>query len=162
MNADDTAQSLRRLLDREEIAEVIHAYCYHFDRAEAEEVLALFAPGATVDYGPDVPTMTGAEEIGPMVSKGLAEFFAATSHHVSNISIRFDGPDRASSRCYLYAWHRYRDGRPESELWGQYHHDFRRIEGRWRIFGLVLRAAGSRDFHRSRMHPIGRRGAGPG
>lgn len=158
---DDDARSLARLLDKDEIAEVIHAYCFHFDRAEAEEVVALFAPDATVDYGPDVPTLTGTKEIGAMVSKGLAEFFAATSHHVSNIVIRFDGPDRARSVCYLYAWHQYRDGRPESELWGQYHHEFRRVSGRWTISGLVLRAAGSRDFHRARMHPIGRRTSGP-
>jgi ketosteroid isomerase-like protein len=155
----DDARSLERLLDKAEIADVIHAYCYHFDRAEADEVLALFAPDATVDYGPDVPTMTGAEEIGPMISRGLASFFAATSHHVSNVTIRFTGPDAAQSVSYLYAWHRYQDGRPNSELWGQYHHEFRRTSEGWRISGLVLRAAGSSNFHRDSMHPIGRKDA---
>jgi ketosteroid isomerase-like protein len=155
----DDARSLERLLDKAEIADVIHAYCYHFDRAEADEVLALFAPDATVDYGPDVPTMTGAEEIGPMISRGLASFFAATSHHVSNVTIRFTGPDAAQSVSYLYAWHRYQDGRPNSELWGQYHHEFRRTSEGWRISRLVLRAAGSNNFHRDSMHPIGRKDA---
>jgi ketosteroid isomerase-like protein len=154
----DDARTLEGLLDKAEIADVIHAYCFHFDRAEAEEVLALFTPDATVDYGPDVETMTGVEALRAMVTRGLAEFFAATSHHVSNIVIRFDGPDRAQSVSYLYAWHRYVDGRPDSELWGQYHHDFRREAGRWRIARLRLCAAGAKDFHRERMHPIGRRG----
>ena len=157
MTNDDSARRLERLVDEAEIAEVVHAYCYHFDRAEADEVLALFAPDATVDYGPEVPTLRGTDEIGAMVAAGLKDFFAATSHHVSNFMIRFDGPDAARSMCYLYAWHRYRDGRPESELWGQYHHEFRRLSGRWKISALVLRAAGSRDFHRAEMHPIGRR-----
>jgi ketosteroid isomerase-like protein len=159
MSATDSMRSLAGLLDKAEIADVIHAYCSHFDRAEADEVVALFAPDAKVDYGPEVPPLNGLQEIGAMVSKGLATFFAATSHHVSNIVIHFDGPDAARSICYLYAWHRYQDGRPDSELWGQYHHEFRRIDGRWRISGLVLRAAGAKDFHRARMHPIGRRGA---
>ena len=153
------AQSLRGLIDTAEITEVIHAYCFHFDRAEAESVLALFTEDAVVDYGPDVPTMTGIAEITPMITRGLAEFFAATSHHVSNISIRFSTPEDATGICYLYAWHQYRDGRPNSELWGQYHHRFRRTAKGWKISHLVLRAAGADKFHRDRMHPIGRREA---
>ena len=66
-----------------------------------------------------------------------------------------DGPDAATSLCYLYAWHRYRAG-GESELWGQYHHGFRRMPEGWRITRLELRAAGTRNFHRDNMHPIGR------
>lgn len=151
------ARSLSGLLDKSDIADVIHAYCFHFDRAETESVLALFTEDAVVDYGPDVPTLVGLEEIAPMISRGLAEFFAATSHHVSNITVAFDTPDQATSVCYLYAWHRYQDGRPNSELWGQYHHAFRRVGAAWKISNLVLRAAGSDQFHRDMMHPIGRR-----
>lgn len=153
----DRQEALTALVTKDAIAEVIKAYCYHFDRAEPEAVLALFTPGAVVDYGPDVPTMTGLADLRPMVETGLANFFEATSHHVSNIQIRLDGPDRASSVCYVYAWHRYRDGRPTSELWGQYHHEFRRLDGEWKIDRLVLKAAGTENFHRDRMHPIGRR-----
>lgn len=157
----DHANTLNGLLDKAAITDVIHAYCFHFDRAEAEEVLALFTPDAVVDYGPDVPRMTGADTIGPMVAGGLADLFAATSHHVSNVTIRFDDPDAAHSLCYLYAWHRYRDGRPDSELWGQYHHEFRRTPDGWKIAHLTLRAAGTEKFHRDTMHPIGRRPAPP-
>lgn len=101
--------------------------------------------------------MTGIDIIAPAIATGLAEVFAATSHHVSNIAISFDGPDTARSVCYLYAWHRYRSGAPDGELWAQYHHDFRRMGNGWKIAKLVLRAAGTKDFHRSRMHPICRR-----
>lgn len=153
-------RSLEGLLDRAAITDIIHAYCYHFDRAEADEVLSLFTPDAVVDYGPDVPTMTGLEEIRPMVEKGLASFFAATSHHISNLAIQFDGPDAARSVSYVYAWHRYQDGRPNSELWGQYHHEHRRTPEGWKISHLVLKAAGTDGFHRDDMHPIGRRTSG--
>ena len=153
----DHARTLEGLLDKAEITDLIHAYCYHFDRAEVQEVVALFAGDAVIDYGPDVQPMTGPDQFRPMIARGLADLFEATSHHVSNIAVEFDGPDAATSICYLYAWHRYRDGGQESELWGQYHHGFVRAEDGWRISRLVLRAAGTKGFHRQNMHPIGRR-----
>ncbi len=156
----DYERSLEGLLDKAAIADVIHAYCFHFDRAEAEEVLSLFTADAVVDYGPDVPTMAGLDEIRPMIVKGLANFFAATSHHISNVTIRFGGPDVAKAVSYLYAWHRYKDGRPNSELWGQYHHELQRTSDGWKVSHLVLKAAGSDGFHRDTMHSIGRRVAG--
>lgn len=153
----DHARSLAGLLDKAEITDLIHAYCYHFDRAEAERVCGLFTEDAVIDYGPDVPTMTGLRDFAPMLSRGLAEVFAATSHHVSNIVIRFETPDEATSVSYLYAWHRYKGSDKVSELWGQYHHSFRRGADGWKISRLVLLAAGTKDFHRENMHPIGRR-----
>ncbi len=153
----DHAQSVAELIDKAAISDVIHAYCYHFDRAEPEKVLALFTDDAVVDYGPDVPTMNGVAEIGPMIERGLSSFFAATSHHISNIAIEFEGSEAAKSVSYLYAWHRYQDGRPNSELWGRYHHTFLRSPDGWKISHLILTAAGSSGFHRDTMHPIGRR-----
>lgn len=152
-------ESLQGLLDKSAIADVIHAYCLHFDRAEVEAVVALFTRDALVDYGPDVPTMNGLGEIRPMIAKGLADLFAATSHHISNIMIQFDGPDRATSICHLYAWHRYLHNDRDGELWGQYHHELRRTPEGWKIAKLVLRAAGTDGFHRQKMHPIGRQQA---
>ena len=98
-NRTDHARSLEGLPDKAEITELIHAYCQHFDRAESEAVVALFTRDAVIEYQPDVPTMKGVDEISPVISRGLAETFAATSHHVSNIVIRFDGPDAATSAC---------------------------------------------------------------
>ncbi len=151
------ARTLDELIDKSDLCDLIHAYCFHFDRAEAESVIGLFTSDALIDYGPDVPPMSGRETFGPMIERGLTDLFAATSHHVSNISIEFDGPDAATSVCYLYAWHRYRDRAETSELWGQYHHGFRRTAAGWKISRLVLYAAGTKNFHRKNMHPIGRR-----
>lgn len=152
--------ALRELADRHEIASLIHRYCRHFDANEPELVAALFADAATVDYGPEFPPIVGGPaEIGAAIAPGLRERFAATSHHVSNVEVELDGPDRARSVSYLYAWHRYVDGSPESELWGRYRHTFVRTGAGWRIASLRLEAAGSRAFHRATMHPIGRRPA---
>ncbi len=156
------AKTLQDILDKAAITDVIHAYCFHFDRAEADEVLALFTSDTVVDYGPDVPTMNGLDELTPMVTRGLAKFFAATSHHISNVSINLTAPDAAASVSYVYAWHRYQDGRPTSELWGQYHHEFRRVSEEWKISRLVLYAAGTENFHRDKMHPVDRRAPSAG
>ncbi len=153
----DVTAAVSELLDRGAIGDVIHAYCYHFDRNEPAAVAALFTPDAVVDYGPEAPTIAGAAEIARTIAVGLERTFAATSHHVSNIRIAFDDPGRARAVSYLYAWHRYVDGSPDGELWGQYHHRLVRAETGWLFSELVLKAAGARSFHRGTMHPIGRR-----
>lgn len=163
--ADDIAalaRRLRELDDRDEIVSLIHRYCRHFDANEPERVAALFAEGATIDYGPELPSVTGGPaEIEAAIAPGLRDRFAATSHHVSNVEVELEGPDAARSVSYLYAWHRYADGAPESELWGRYRHTFRRTPTGWRIASLRLEAAGTHDFHRTAMHPIGRRPVRP-
>jgi len=148
---------LQALVDRHEIEQLIYAYCLHFDQNEPEAVAALFTDEAIVDYGPEFPNIVGAASIAGTIAVGLQQRFAATSHHVSNIQLTFEGPDHASGITYLYAWHRYRDGSPDGELWGRYHHRFERTAAGWRIAGLVLTAAGAKDFHRSELHPTGRR-----
>ena len=153
----ETTSLVHELADRQAITDLIHAYCLHFDNNEPDAVAALFTDDALVDYGPEATTIVGADAIATTIAVGLEKTFLATSHHVSNIQITFDGADRARSVSYLYAWHRYVDGSPDGELWGRYRHSFVRTGGGWRISELLLEAAGTIDFHRSRMHPIGRR-----
>ena len=153
----DTPDTLRELADRQAITDLIHAYCLHFDNNEPEAVAALFTEDATVDYGPESATIFGSAAIAATIAVGLEQTFAATSHHVSNIQITFDGPDHARAVSYLYAWHRYVDGSPDGELWGRYRHRLVRTAAGWRFSELLLEAAGTVDFHRKTMHPIGRR-----
>lgn len=154
----ETTSLVQELADRQAIADLIYAYCLHFDNNEPEAVAALFTDDAVVDYGPEASTIIGAGAIATTIAVGLEKTFLATSHHVSNIQITFDGTDVARSVSYLYAWHRYVDGSPDGELWGRYRHSFVRTDAGWRISGLLLEAAGMVGFHRTRMHPIGRRG----
>lgn len=153
----DLATEVRELIDRQAIVDLIHAYSLHFDNNEPEAVAALFTEDATVDYGPEMPTIVGSAAISKAISNGLERTFAATSHHVSNIQITLDGSDAAHGRAYVYAWHRYVDGSPDGELWGRYGYRFVRTRDGWRISSLLLQAAGMVDFHRETMHPIGRR-----
>jgi ketosteroid isomerase-like protein len=153
----EPTHAAEELADRQAITDLIYAYCFHFDSNEPDAVAALFTGDATVDYGPESATIIGSAAIATTIAVGLEQTFAATSHHVSNIQITFEGASRAHSVTYLYAWHRYVDGSPDGELWGRYRHRFVRTDAGWRISDLRLEAAGAVDFHRARMHPIGRR-----
>jgi ketosteroid isomerase-like protein len=155
-----SARSGTQLETKAEIAQLFYAYAYHFDRNEPEAVAALFTSDATIDYGPEVAPIQGRDAIVPRISPGLDEIFTATSHHISNVSVRLAGEETATGMAYVYAWHRYRDGSPDGHLWGQYHNRFRRTRDGWRISGLRLEAAGTSYFHRASMHSIGRRTTG--
>ncbi len=148
---------LEEILARLAITDVFHAYAFHFDRNEPEAVADLFTDDAVVDYGPEVAPMVGRSAILERVAAGQRDTFAATSHHVSNVSVAILDPEHATGVAYLYAWHRYRNGAPDGHLWGQYHDTFRRTADGWRIASLQLRAVATEDFHRAAMHPIGRR-----
>ena len=151
----DHEAAVRELVDRQAITDLIYSYCERFDRNDPDGVAALFTPDAIIDYNPDTPDIRGSD-IAETIAVGLRDIFAATSHHVSNIMITFEGPDAASSLCYVDAWHRYRNGAPDGFLWGRYLHRYRRTDEGWRITNLLLQAAGTIDFHRERMHGIGR------
>jgi uncharacterized protein (TIGR02246 family) len=152
---EDVSALVRALADRAAIERVIHTYCECFDRNDPDGVAALFTSDAVIDYNPASSHISGSE-LRDVVAAGLRDTFAATSHHVSNFMIDFDGPDTARSLCYLDAWHRYHDGSPDGYLWGRYRHRLVRTIDGWRITELVLEAAGTIDFHRPTMHGIGR------
>lgn len=91
--------ALQRLLDKQEITEVIYTYCRAVDRMDRELATSIWAPEATADYG-DI-------YIGP--ASGLVDVIwrihgtmQAHSHEVNNILIQLDG-DRAVSEGYFSA-----------------------------------------------------------
>ncbi|MFM2159885.1 MAG: hypothetical protein RLY39_416 [Actinomycetota bacterium] len=144
-------------LDRQAVEELVYRYCYYFDRNLPEELSKLFTEDAVVDYGPEVANLIGRTQIYEMVSKGLAETFAATSHHISNFIVTFNSNISATSNSYLYAWHKYYSKEEIGHLWGGYEHEFVKIEGVWLIKSLKLFGVGMQGFHRSNMHSNGRR-----
>jgi ketosteroid isomerase-like protein len=149
------ASALEHLVDRQEIVDVIHAYCRNVDLVRADEVAALFTDDCIVDYGPGLGDPThGSAALAERLGRGLPRF-AATSHHVSNIEVVFEGRDAARSITYLYAWHRYPDDAPDAHLWAQYHDRFVRTAQGWRIAERILKVAGHEAFD-VEWYPIGR------
>lgn len=143
--------------DRAAIVELLYGYAWHFDRNEAEAVAGLFTEDCRIDYGPEMADIVGRDTIVASIQPGLSNLFSSSTHHISNAMIRADGPDTASGVAYVYAWHTYHPSGEAGEMWGQYHCRFLRTSEGWKIAELVLKVAGMKNFHRSTMHPIGRR-----
>ena len=137
---------LEELTARQQIADVIYAYCLHVDLNQPDEVAALFTDDCVVDYGPGLGgPIHGAKALAAGLDPGLARF-EATHHQVSNIQLTFDTPDRATGVTYIHAWHRFPGDTPDADLYGQYHDVFVKREGRWSIAERRLLAAGQRGF----------------
>jgi ketosteroid isomerase-like protein len=154
VNSQTTDTGVQQLVDAQAIRRLIYDYAFHLDMNHPQELADLFVDDCEVIYGPNF----GAEgkEAYLKTLEGIGEFFEATSHHVSNTVIEFDGEDAASARSILYAFHRYTKDRPDGHVWGQYHDDFVRIDGEWKFKRRELRAAAVQDFHVKSMIGIDR------
>jgi hypothetical protein len=154
--AADISARLDRLEAMEQIQKLLFDYAFHLDMNQTEELAALFENDCSVSYGPGF----GAEGLAAYrkTLEGVGSYFAATSHHVSNVVISFETPDLARVRSVLYAWHRYRRERPDGILWGQYHDLVSRKFGQWRFQKRELKTTGVTDFHTKPEYqtPIGR------
>ncbi len=146
------------IVARQEITDVLHAYCRGVDTIDVATVAALFTPDCSVDYGPGLGAPTrGSAALAERLATGLQRF-AATSHHVSNIEILL-GDDRASAttNTSLIAWHRYPDDRPDAILYARYHDRFVNNGERWLIADRILRVAGQQNFD-VEWYPVERNG----
>ncbi|HTF47349.1 MAG TPA: nuclear transport factor 2 family protein [Pseudonocardia sp.] len=146
---------LAELVQTERIHRLLFDYAFHLDMNHPDEIAALFTEDCYVAYGPTFGAegrQAYSETLG-----GIGSFFAATSHHVSNIVVDF-GPDLATAivRSVLYAWHKYTKERPDGHFFGQYHDELVRTDEGWRFKRRELRASGVVDFHVKKQIPIGR------
>lgn len=156
--AEMTDIRIAELVETNKIHRLLFDYAFHLDMNHPDELAALFTEDCYVAYGPNFGAEGRAayrETLG-----GIGSFFAATSHHVSNIVVGF-GPDLATAtvRSVLYAWHRYTKDRPDGHFFGQYHDELVRTDEGWRFRRRELRASGVVDFHVKQQIPIGRAGS---
>src|SRR5262245_5930727 len=150
--------ALQRLLDKDEIVELVHRYSYLVDHKAHDEIAELFTEDCVVDYGPGLaPPVRGRDALRAMFGSGAAPTyarpgFAATSHHNANVLVEFDGDDRATVLTSLYAWHRTGDGRTP-RVWGYYHDVAVRTPDGWRLAERQLRVGGNEDWD-VQWHPL--------
>jgi hypothetical protein len=128
-------------VQRQLITETLQDYSYYVDRNDARGLVQeVFCEDGEFELGAR-HAVIGREELAKMFAKTLAPF-RATSHHVSNIRIRFQGDDRAESSAYVYAWHIAADDGHRIDLWGRYHDRLRLTAEGWRIAVRRLTVAG--------------------
>jgi len=130
------------ILQRQSICETLINYCIQVDRNDpAQLVQQVFCEDGCFELGAR-HAVVGHENLRLMFGKTLAAF-SATSHHISNIIIRFAETDRAESTAYIYAWHLLASNGRRVDLWGRYQDELRLTPKGWRISRRRLSAAGS-------------------
>lgn len=120
-----------RLVDRTSITDVLVEYCCALDRMDLERLSQLFTEDCAVEYGPDPRLQTRGRAA---LAKSLERLWrwSRTSHHLSNVQIRFDDKSSATVGSYVHAWHERADGSTATVL-GQYHDRFVHVDGAWLI-----------------------------
>ena len=139
---------LLTIRDRLAINDLLHAYCRHVDLLEVRELGQLFTDDCIVDYGPGLGgPHQGRDILEAALARGLRRF-SATSHHLSNIRVTFQGRDRATASSYVFAWHRQLSDGRERKLFGRYFDDLVLTPEGWRIKRRRLRMAGHDGYPR--------------
>ena len=141
----EDAAAVRRLIDKDQIIDLVHRYSYYVDHRLYDEVVDLFTESCVVDYGPGIPPVRSKAGLRQMFGHPNA-VFAATSHHNANVLVTFDNSDRATVRTSVYAWHQRTDG-GTPRLWGYYHDSVVRLPEGWRIAERQLRTLGVEDWN---------------
>jgi 3-phenylpropionate/cinnamic acid dioxygenase small subunit len=133
--------------DLRDIEEVLHAYAFHLDGGERDQVIALFTEDCFIDYGIGyAPPVHGLANYKKMMYRTPLHDLVATSHHISNVHIELEpGAGEAVTRCNLFAYHRF-TARADALMWGQYHDKLVRLDGRWLIKERRLLSAGEQGF----------------
>ena len=117
--------------DRQAITDVLIEYCCALDLMDLPALAALFTEDCVVEYGPgELLQSRGSADL----QKSLERMWrwSRTSHHLSNVTIRFDGADAAVCRSYVHAWHERPDG-STATIFGQYRDRLVRQAAGWRI-----------------------------
>lgn len=123
---------IQRLLDKQEIAEVLYRRARAGDRSDAELAHTCYHPGATERHGMfeglatefiDVVSFTRPKPGSPI--KGMF-------HLITNVLVDFEGDDEAFCESYHVAWCQMTDG-TDAAIGGRYFDRFARRGGKWAI-----------------------------
>jgi 3-phenylpropionate/cinnamic acid dioxygenase small subunit len=127
---------------REQIRETIAAYAHRVDSGRFDELVELFAPGGVLEVEGE-PPHRGREAIRAFVAGTGRDLTAGTGaprirHHVSNVLIEIEAPDRARARCYFLAV-----TDRGVDHWGRYQDELGRDGDTWRFVRRRVRTDGA-------------------
>lgn len=145
---------VQRVVDQQEIRDVIYRYCRGIDRCDYDLVRSCYHVDATDDHG---DFRGGVDEFIAYVQRGLPRF-ERTMHFIGNVLVEPTG-DRSRAESYIVAYHRLAASRskPERDFVAglRYVDDFQRRDGEWRIAARVC------AFEWSRIDPVAPGGWSP-
>lgn len=122
---------LQRLLDREAIGELVHAYAACADRRDHAGLRALYHEDAVDDHGAFFkgPAMAFIDRL-----PAIQEAMAILHHSITTVNIAVDG-DYAEGEIYVLAFHQVRtdSGLMDLLIGGRYFDRYRRRDGAWKF-----------------------------
>ena len=106
-----------------------------------------FVEDCTASYEPGGQVIRGREALREWNTNRLRHI-SASSHHISNIEVRFDDANHATLFCYLFSWQHFDDypTTPDRQRYGRYMDTWVRIDGAWWQKSLKLLVAGEWNF----------------
>lgn len=148
----DMSDAIQRIVDRQEITDLIHQYCRGCDRADAELLNSVFWPDATVDH----PPFKGSASEFCKIAIEFICMLDAAMHQVGNILIEFDG-DTAYTESLFTGYHRIPRGPVKSGMLAESVFSFHREEVDEDVFmaGRYLKWFERRDGIWKISHHIG-------
>ncbi len=136
-----------QLSDRQDIIDLLTAYCRAIDDNRPADVAAMFTEDVVLDYGGDYTNLVGRPLAQRFFAGGTDRLYKRSSHHLSNIEVSFTGDDSASTIAYVSAWHEFHQDQfdhemPNAWIYGRYIDDVVRRDDRWFIAKRTFRAMG--------------------
>ena len=127
-----TESITQEIADERAITNVVNLYARGVDRLDWEVVRSCFHSDARIRFGQETDLDTFIEN----ASRGLAEGYSATTHHVSNVLVQVNG-DAAVAESYVLCGYRAPGTEHEADIqftWAGRHLDeFAFRDGAWRI-----------------------------
>ncbi len=146
-DTEDFGARLQRVIDQQEIRDVVYRYCRGIDRREYDLVRSCYHPDAIDDHG----NFRGSVDAFLTHAQQSLAHFERTMHLIGNVLVE---PLGAEARCesYAVAYHRLCATRTKPErdfvVGLRYVDDFERRDGTWRIASRVC------AFEWSRIDPV--------
>jgi len=138
--------SLNELSDRQEITDLLSAYCRAIDDNRPEDVVSLFSEDCYLDYGGELPIIQGRTAATKFFSIGTDRLYARSAHFVSNIEVSFPENDRAVATSYVNAWHEFHSHQPDAWIFGRYMDELALIDNGWLIEKRTFRSMGDHNW----------------
>jgi hypothetical protein len=136
MNAD---AALQRLIDKDQIRDVIMRYCRAVDRQDLELLLSLYHPGATEDHGAYKGPVAGFAE---HLLKVMRTQYEVVRHSIGTVIIEIDGASafvESSFDAGCILRQRTPDGKRQARVHsGRYLDKFERRDGVWAIANRIV------------------------
>ncbi|HET7015098.1 MAG TPA: nuclear transport factor 2 family protein [Streptosporangiaceae bacterium] len=156
IDTDHAVSELTELSDRAAITEVLHAYARLVDERDFSAVAGLFTDDCVAEYGiRETDTMRSSAALAGWLTRMLADG-TPTSHHISNVQIRFTDADHAESICYVHAWHGAPGTAPDPVILARYVDSHERTPAGWRIARRRMLAHGLIGFPDGILRPLTR------